>query len=652
MKERKFIQTVRESKTTKKDVAEQVKGYYTPEANKDQIAKASYAVKTDYDFAKQRVLNEPLTAETNAMGQEIMRQAQNAGKFDEAIEIAEVLARKGTEAGQTVQAFANWARLTPEGMLKYAQKEFLTANEKMDIITKTIRKGFGKGEVKFTPQDAKIITDLMTKANNTADEVLRSQYIKQAFEYIGKKLPRGVSDLIDGYRYNNMLSNPLTHLRNAISNLQQTFITRPATLAAEGRPLEAIKYELGALKALPDAMVNFVKTLKSGKAFGKMDVDGVSKLRPIKPNRLGFLNLPSQTMEATDQFFTTLIKSGERARGSNVKDAELMAQYSLFRSDLNPAQQGFVLNRIDDITKGVYQLRKVGLGWFIPFIRTPMNVAKQWIEYSPMGVITIPGAGNKRSQIAKTLVGSLVTAVGANIAMEGRTTWAPPTDAKAKELFYASGKKPYSIKIGDKWVPMQTFGVFAWALGIPAAIKYYNDESRTALTDTQIEKTTKALLSLGGFWSNQTFVSGLGSFVKLAEGDADYTLAKNIAYTIGQLKPWEGLMRYIATVIDPIYRKPKGFSEQLQADIPILTKGLEPYKAPFGEPSTRNITNYVAPYGMGQENTEYDEFYNMRNTQLQMLAASFNLFFHASCEFCDQPHEPGYLPLHQGYQIY
>ena len=614
-KERGFITSVKEAKTTKKDVAEKVEGYYSQRSTPELLQRAQQQVAQGYDVAKQRVFNEPLTDETNAIGQEIMRQAQNVGRYDEAIQMAEELAIKGTQAGQTVQAFSIWSRLTPEGMLRYAQQQLTQASKNIPLLDKVLGRA-EKYKAQLTSEDAKIITDLMKKANATPDENLRSQYIKETFEYIGKKLPWGVSDLIDEYRYNNMLSNPLTHLRNAISNLQQTFLTRPATLAAEGRPIEAIKYEMGTLRALPEAFSNFVKSFKGSVPFGKMDIE-ISKMKPIKPNRLGLLGLPTKSMEASDQFFRTLIKGGEMARGKGVEEAGKMAEYSLFRADLNPQQQGYLLNKIDDVTKAVYQLRKVGLGWFIPFIRTPMNVAKQWIEYSPTGLMTLPGAGDKRAQFAKMIVGSVATAIGANAALEGRTTWSAPTDSKAKELFYASGKKPYSVKIGDKWVPLQTFGVFAWALGLPAAVKYYNDDSRTALTDSQIEKITKSLLSLGGFWSNQTFVSGLGSFVKLAEGDMDYTLPKNVAYTLGQLKPWEGLMRYVSTVIDPIYRKPSGFSQQLQADIPILTKGLPAYRDPMGEPSTRNVTNYISPYGMGQEKPEYNEFYQMRNTQLQ-----------------------------------
>jgi hypothetical protein len=244
-------------------------------------------------------------------------------------------------------------------------------------------------------------------------------------------------------------------------------------------------------------------------------------------------------------------------------------------------------------------------------------VAKQWIEYSPVGFATTIGAANKREQIAKALLGTLATAIGADLALQDRVTWAAPTDPLQKKLYYDSGRKPYSIKIGDKWISMQYAGVFAWALGIPAAVKYYTQESREALSDDQITKLAKIMTSIAGFWSNQTFVSGLASFVKMAEGDIDYNLPRNIGYSLGQLKPMEGLMRYVATVIDPVFRKPKTIGEQLISDIPFLTKQLPAYETTLGEPATRNITNYIAPYAWGFENKQFEEPYQQRTKQLQ-----------------------------------
>ena len=614
--ERGFVTNVKTSPTSTLPLKQGVKGTYTPITNQETMSVTQQQVKNlGWDASKQKLSTEPFSAENNLIGQEMMRQAQQTGRHDEAIAIAETLAKKGTEAGQSVQAFSVWSRMTPEGMVRYAGQQIEQAKRTAPLLNKI----FGMKNVKLTPEDSKVITEIMKKANAATTEAEQAAYVKEAFEYVGKKIPWGVSDLLDEFRYNNMLSNPLTHLRNIYSNLIQTFITRPATTAVSGHPLEAAKYEVGAIKSLPEAFNNAWKTMKGNKPLGKMDF--VIKEGIRKPPRLGLYGMPSRALEAMDQFFTTLIKGGEKMGGKTDEVAQDIANYSLFRQDLKPNQQGFVLNKIDDVTKAIFQLRRVGLGWFIPFIRTPMNVAKQMVEYSPAGITTIPGAANKSEQLAKMALGSIATAFGAKMALENRTTWNAPTDPKAKDLFYASGKKPFSVKIGNEWVPMQYLGVYAWAVGLPAAYKYYNDESPKALTDDQITKLTKTIASLGYQWSQQTFVSGLASFVSMAQGDMDYNFIRNLAYTVGQLIPYAGMQRYIATAVDPIFRKATTFTDQLKSGIPGLTKQLEPYTLPSGEPEVRNPSNYIAPYGMGIANPEYEQPYKKRVKVLQQNAA-------------------------------
>lgn len=618
VKERGFITTVKEARATAPKIVQQIEGTYIPISSKQTVKFASQQVKQGYDIAKQRVFTEPLTRETNAIGQEIMKQAQRAGRYDEAIEVAEHLAVKGTQAGQTIQAFSIWSRLTPQGMLRYATRQVQQANAKMGAVSKVARKVFGVGPTRIEAQDANQITRFMNAANKAKTDEQSAYYVKRAMDVISKKIPWGISDALDEYRYANMLSNPITHLRNAYSNLIQTFFTRPATLAIEGNIKGAAKYELAAIKAIPEAMSNFARTLKGGQVSQRLDI--LSETALTTPRVLGRYNLPSQTLEAEDQFFSTLIKEGELARGVTLQEAENIASYTLFRQGLKPQHQGILLNKIDDLTKGVYQLRKVGLGWFIPFIRTPMNVAKQWIEYSPFGLATIPGASNAKEQLAKTALGTIATLYGAHMALEGRTTWQAPIDPTAKKLFYDLGKKPFSVKIGNKWVPMQYLGVYAWAAGLGAAYKYYNDESPKALTDSQIEKLTKTVLSIGNQFSQQTFVSGLGSFVRLAQGDIDYNWKKNLAFAAGQLKPFEGTMRYIATIVDPVFRRPETLGEAFRADLPGLTKDIPPYETFTGEPAKRNITNYIAPYAVGFENPQYQNMYQERVERLQSNA--------------------------------
>jgi hypothetical protein len=249
-----------------------------------------------------------------------------------------------------------------------------------------------------------------------------------------------------------------------------------------------------------------------------------------------------------------------------------------------------------------------------------MNFAKQWIEYSPLGIATLPGAGNKREQLAKALLGSTIAAVGAKFALDGNTTWDVPTDPKEKELFYAAGRKPFSIKMGDKWVPMMYAGPFALALALPAAMKYYQSESRTSLTDSQLDKASKAIGSMTKFLAGQTFLEGLNNFVRLASGDIDYSLPGNIAYTAGQVIPLEGMVRYINTIVDPIYRKGASIQENIMKNLPGLSSQLPAYTTPTGEPSRREPINYVLPYDVGVSQQQYEPALKLRNTKLQFNA--------------------------------
>lgn len=618
-KERGFITSVKEAPITAPEVAAKIGGQYKPITNVETLEDASALIEgAGWDVAKQAVKDSPLTAQTNLVGQELMRRAQLESRFDEAVDIAETLAKKGTEAGQGVQAFSVWSRLTPEGMLKYASNTIQKANKEMGFVTQNVRKLFGKSKPELTSEDAALITNLMQKANAAGSEEEKAKFAKLAIETIQDKVPWGVSDTLDFYRYNNLLSSPLTHLRNAWNNAFNSLVLRPGSLVFEGKPMEAVRYEIGALKAIPDAIDEFTKVIKGETPLDLAKLD-VQKVR-VPKNKVGQLYAwPQKALEGADKFFSEMVKQGELASGKTLSEATKAAEYFLLRTDLNPAEQGYLFNALDRIPKALYEIRKIPvLGWTVPFVRTPFNAAKMWLEYSPAGVLSIPGAADKRAQVGKALFGSMASLIGMKAATEGRTTWAAPTDPEQKDLFYATGRKPFSIQVGGKWIPMATFGGLSWALALPAAVKYFNDDSRTALTDSQFDKLAQSVFSLVGFWSQSTPMSGLGSFVKLMEGDIDFNLSRIAAQTASQLVPETGLMRYITQVLDPIYRRPEGFVENLKSGIPGLSQTIEKtYEDPTGEPSKRNIFHYFTPYGVGIPVPEWEPLLEGRTQELQ-----------------------------------
>lgn len=522
---------------------------------------------------------------------------------------------------RVVELNNNIDRLSKEGNTTEMQAQMKDLIESLKVVSSTAADtGRKLQSFNINAGDESIRTQVLkdiTKTNANTDDILKAAQgvdwnnAESITKFYRKFIKASVMDVLDEYRYNNMLSNPKTHIRNAFSNLVQTFVTRPATLLVEGRPVEAGKYFTGAVKSLPEATDAFAKSFQGKTALAKPDLARIGSGKLPK-----FLTIPTRAMEAGDQFFTALIRGGEQARGATAEQAGKTAEYSLFRQGLNPKGQGPVLNSIDSLTNWTYKAPKA-VRWFVPFIRTPMNFAKQWLEYSPAGFSTAIKAGNPREQIAKAVVGSTVTAFGGMLAMQGKTTWAAPTDPKQKDLFYASGRKPFSVLVGDKWVPMQYAGPFALALALPAAMKFYQEDNKTAPTDTQLEKATKIVSASAQFFSQQTFLSGLGNFVNWASGSQDVSLGSSLGFTAQQIVPMEALISYVNTIIDPVYRKAPGFVQSIQKNIPGLSQQLPAYTDPNGEPSTRIPSNYVAPYDLGQQNKNYEPALQIRGEKLQ-----------------------------------
>ena len=452
-------------------------------------------------------------------------------------------------------------------------------------------------------------------------------------------------DILEEYRYNNMLSNPRTFERNLFSNLFQTAVTRPLTIGVEAgidlvqhlvtfgkiprdkKLLDVPRYYRDIWRAVPNAFGDFKAAWREETMFSLQDLKDV-----IPTNKLPKLfRVPTRALESTDRFLMRMITDAEQSRlirggmeeTKAGRQADKIAKYSLFRTGLDPKNksgQGLLLSKIDQAIGWIDSGRdKVPtLKWFIPFVRTPMNFAKQWIEFSPVGLLNLAGAKRKKEVLAKFIIGSAVTSWGAKLALEDKTTWGVPKNAAQRELFFASGKRPYSIKVGDRWVPMMYFGPLGYALALPAAIKYIQEDSPEAMTDSQMERAAKSVASLSEFLSQQTFMEGLGNWIDLFTGKEEYNIEKILAFTGGQIIPWQGMVRYISTLVDPVYRKADSFMEAVQRDLPYLSTKLEPYVLPTGEKSKRNTSSFLAPYDIGKEREEYDALLQIKEEQLQV----------------------------------
>lgn len=102
---------------------------YTPKNNNETLANVYDHMD---DVGKEKVLSDfiarhegatNVNAEETTLGMALLADAYNRGDSDTLAKLLPILSQRGTDLGQGIQAYALFNRLTPEGMLLYAQKQ-------------------------------------------------------------------------------------------------------------------------------------------------------------------------------------------------------------------------------------------------------------------------------------------------------------------------------------------------------------------------------------------------------------------------------------------------------------------------------------------------------------------------------------------------
>ena len=453
-------------------------------------------------------------------------------------------------------------------------------------------------------------------AKKAIEENLDWNDAKQVVKFYRSLVPAKFSEYLDEYRYINMLSSPKTQIVNAFSNILQTGLNPVTKTVAGGVDWvanaigakstrthfagEGGKQLHGTLKAIPEALREFKNVMAGTAEIERLDLNKM----PTGSGILDKMGVFTRLLDASDRFFRALVRGGEleslaykyKQMGKEVaqdklfSEADKKASYWIFRSALDPKNktgQGAVLSWIDNLSTGVYALRKVpGMSWMIPFIQTPMNIFKQGLEFSPLGLTTLPGAEDKVTQLSKSIIGSSVFLGAAYLANVGDATWAAPSGEADKKKFYASGRLPYSMKIGDTWQSFSKLGPLSYPIAMAAALKYYTQQSPDAITSSQLEKLSKVFSGIVGFFADQSYMEQLGALSELAS-NPEKAIADTQSNLLRQVTPLSALQSWVARMLDPVFRKADNVYEDWATGIPGLSTTLEPYKDMMGNDSQR-----------------------------------------------------------------
>ena len=617
-----------------------------------------------------------LTKERSANALKLIEEADAAGDFDFATEVVNQLDSLARESGRSIQLLSSLSRRSSEGFARQIDKEFeqaLKKTSRLDRMLGRVPKPLDESErelMKKAFDDAQKIEDPLEKVNAMKQLLsainsripARSSELFDAFRYTNM-LGNPQSQLRNfvGTGYQTWVQRPLElfgeamfdvigkdvpgvtktrfrdvpiyykHAFNSIVNSGKfavNWIFNPESRKIIDAGVENMFTEASATPSLKNGLLEFLRAFKGVNAKELTNAD----LRTLRVNQLPKpLTVVLRAMEATDRMFQSQIISGEYARLiDNGVDpvkaremAEEVAEELAFRQVLKgkaKKDQGKLLSMIDDVTAGLNKVRKQegALGtaakWMLPFVNTPMNVFKFWLQTNPItGMAALVGASPKQKKkiLSRMLIGTGAMVYGKSLAAEDRIAIRPPVDPDEASAWYASGRKPNSIAvdIGGKtyWVPAIYFGPAALSLILPGVFKEITEDGPEATTDSDIQKVGKVAGEILRLLSDQTYAQQVGYMVDIVNGNVDKNLMKNLAFTGEQVLPLSGLVRWMKNIDDPLYRKTKTFMDVWKKDYLFEgRKDLEAYTTPTGEFSERKLRDSLLPWGVGEYIEDYD----------------------------------------------
>lgn len=574
---------------------------------------------------------------------------KSANEFSE--DVLKTVGRKTTEElgaaqlrlRQNIAAMADKETVTPELLdaLKtdaaFARSTAqLLGQRGIDAVPQTPA---GKVKLEYLKAVAKVSDDL--DGILKAAEGVNFNDPQQSAAFYRQFIKPNVGDWIDKVRYSSMLSSPNTWINNASSNFQGTGLVAPiektitggldwmASVVNPNRQRQAFagegaEYAKGYYKNLVPAAGKFWDTITGKNISSQQEMFNIPLTQPGTKGRVAenFISFPARVLQATDEFFQTMTEGGAKqslnyraANGGKVTDlagqAYTEGRKRLFNAEFNLPEEGYVLKAVEWLPQKVAEARASNnpivsnLAKFtFPFVRIPSNILKASVEYSPAGLLTLPGATNKTEQLSKSIMGITMALAGGMLAESGRLTFGEPTSEKQRNEFRAAGLQPYAIKIGDNWVSYSKFHpVVAFNLALASAYKDARESQRLNESDLDVALSTGAKWL--NFFADQSYVKNLGDLVSGLKGDS-FSLSKMVGNYPQQLIPYRAMMSWVNRLFDPYQRQTdpeaKGLDKQMQLlmlQIPGLAQTLPTRNDSQGTPieNQNRVFNAVTPVG-------------------------------------------------------
>lgn len=642
-KQRKWVKTSTKSEVVDRKVLpkdlDQDLIHYQPISNKKTLGNANAKLdRMGYEhsvaYFESQFDSNKVTLDDIALGERLIQEAVKNGDTKTAGDLIMDISILGTELGQKVQALSIIKRLTPEGQLRMLQR--------------TVQRGKTKGDKAYN--DVTITQDMIDKIlsaygkDGTYDQAYLNEMVEDVKQQIADQMKVTAMDKVNAWRYLSMLGNPKTHIRNLVSN-----VAMRGTVAAKNVVARTIE----TIAPIENRTKTWRMATKEVKAFAKRKtiemqgelMDGgkynedasIKQKREIFKTKIlnGVYEFNSDMLSKEDWWFSKpafqnalsefLTANGIRTEQdikSNPKITAKAIQYATEQSQIATFRQySWLANKINEIERK-NAATNIAVGAILPFKKTPINIAKTGLSYSPLGfvktltydAVQVRNGNMEASELidhlAQNVTGTALTLVGYMLASSGFLNGAGDDD-KEGDYDYQLGKQAYSVNIGDATFSLSWLSPVAMPLFVGANAYEQLVEGKEWNGDVVVETLAQTLDPL----SEMSFISSLDSV--LSSYDSGFEKFAGIGETMAQNYITQfvpTLSSQIATVMDDTKRTTKVaansdfkfFDEtinNLKYKIPGLRQLLEPTTDIWGNEVKqsenvleRAFETFLAPY--------------------------------------------------------
>lgn len=480
------------------------------------------------------------TAEDIALGEVLLVEAAKAGNAnDVAMYLAEIAAL-GTQLGQGIQALSLLKKLTGVGQLHYVSRVIAQMNE-------DLKRRYGDKFQDVLSIDPNL-EEILAKSKNQAEI---EEVIDDILTDVAKQMPSTWLDKFNAWRYLAMLGNTRTHIRNFLGNaifLPAIRIKDALGTIGERMFIKDASHRTKVFKVNKKYREYAMKDFEEVKGLltrgGKMNPsDIVQDRRKIFTSKLfapveKFRKFNFDMLEAEDLIFLKkhyihALGSVLQSRGLDVNNITEQQLKDARDYAINEAQKATyrdfsffanMLNKLAHPTKNGKPVRDVatkGLAVLIegalPFKKTPINILKRGIEYSPLGIATTFGnaiIAGRRGEfsgaefidgITAGMTGTMILGLGMLLQSMGWLVGGLGYDDE-DALERLSGAQPYAIDFGDWSYTIDWMAPSSLPLLIGAEISKALDKEEGQISDL--------LLAIAEPMTELSFLQGVNDIIE------------------------------------------------------------------------------------------------------------------------------------------